>query len=149
MEARVGVGVFVLNDEGKFIMGRRKGSVGAGTWALPGGHLEFGESFEACAARELLEETGLAVGDVHFLTATNNVMEDVGKHYVTIFMQCRIIGEKTQPEIMEPDKCEEWEWASWEDVRSWEASGQDDERKLFQPIHNLFVQRPLFRPAHN
>lgn len=58
----------------KFLLGQRLGSHGAGTWALPGGHLEFGESFESCAAREVLEETGLVVGGIEFLTATNDVM---------------------------------------------------------------------------
>lgn len=57
-----------------------------GTWALPGGHLEFGESFETCAVRETLEETGLNIKDVRFLTATNSVMTAEDKHYVTIFM---------------------------------------------------------------
>jgi 8-oxo-dGTP diphosphatase len=103
----------------KFILGKRLGSHGAGTWALPGGHLEFGESFEDCAAREIMEETGLDVEDVKFLTATNDVMPseeapqaeaeaeagagagagmDVlnartqGKHYVTIFMTARVKG---------------------------------------------------------
>ncbi|OCT49851.1 hypothetical protein CLCR_07454 [Cladophialophora carrionii] len=95
----------------KFILGQRLGSHGAGTWALPGGHLEFGESFEDCAAREVMEETGLEVEDVKFLTATNDVMlseegggaagaaagatsaldgQNQGKHYVTIFMTARV-----------------------------------------------------------
>ena len=71
---------------------------GPGTWALPGGHLEFGETFEACARREVLEETGLAVkhDSVRFLTATNDVMQPERKHYVTVFMGCR-----PEPENME------------------------------------------------
>lgn len=47
---RVGIGVFVCKN-GKFLMGRRKGSHGDGDWSIPGGHLEFGETFEQTAAR--------------------------------------------------------------------------------------------------
>ncbi|KAI2915344.1 hypothetical protein CBS147343_3044 [Aspergillus niger] len=63
MNPRVGVGVFVINHKGQLVLGQRKSSHGAGTWALPGGHLEFNESFEDCAAREVLEETGLNMKD--------------------------------------------------------------------------------------
>lgn len=56
---RVGVAVFVLNEKGHILVGKRTGSHGAGTLALPGGHLELHESFHECAAREVFEETGL------------------------------------------------------------------------------------------
>lgn len=64
----------------------------------PGGHLEYGESFADCAKREVLEETGLQVGNVKFLVATNDVMEE-GKHYVTVFVTCVIIGENKVPQV--------------------------------------------------
>lgn len=59
-----------------------------GTYALPGGHLEFGESFEDCASREVEEETGLSIlpVDWRYLTTTNNVLVKDGQHYVTVFM---------------------------------------------------------------
>ena len=70
-----------------------------GTYAFPGGHLEFGESFEECAVREIMEEAGLAIGNVRFLTATNDVMVSENKHYITIFMGCTIIGAKKEPVV--------------------------------------------------
>ena len=141
-QTRVGVGVFVQNGNKKFILGRRKGSHGAGTWALPGGHLEFGESFEDCARREVLEETGLEVQNLHFLTATNDVMIDEGKHYVTVFMVCEAVGE-VAPRVMEPEKCECWEWTSVEELRSWAKGEGSEERKLFLPLTNLLRQQPF------
>jgi len=41
----VGVGVFIWKN-GKFLLGQRKNVRGAGTWSVPGGHMEGGESFE-------------------------------------------------------------------------------------------------------
>ena len=51
---RVGVAVIVVRD-GRVLVGRRRSaSHGDGMWQFPGGHLEFGETVEACAAREHL-----------------------------------------------------------------------------------------------
>lgn len=71
------------------------------TWGLPGGHLEFGESFETCGERELLEETGLAVRNLKYWTATNSVFKDVvpNKHYVTIFIGGTLRDEGAQPQV--------------------------------------------------
>ncbi|PKY09048.1 nudix hydrolase 1 [Aspergillus campestris IBT 28561] len=156
MNARIGVGVFVFNSKGEFILGQRKGSHGAGHWALPGGHLEFNESFETCAEREVLEETGVKVKDIKFLTATNDVMKSEGKHYVTIFVGCRLEDENATLTIMEPEKCEEWRWASWEDVASlYEQHNQAETegtmatfegKVLFTPLVNLFRQRSGLHP---
>ncbi|CAG8885844.1 unnamed protein product [Penicillium egyptiacum] len=102
MEPKVGVSVFVRNNGGKFVLGKRLGSTGAGTWALPGGHLEFGESLETCAAREVLEETGLVVQDLQFLTVVNSVMHTEGRHYAVVFFGGYISekdGEAYQPQV--------------------------------------------------
>ncbi len=55
---RVGVGVFVFKG-GEFLVLQRQGAHGAGTWSVPGGHLEAQESFEETARREVHEETGV------------------------------------------------------------------------------------------
>ena len=51
---------------------------------MPGGHLEYGESPQACALRETQEETGVMIADVTFCTITNDIFEEERKHYVTI-----------------------------------------------------------------
>ena len=56
-------------------------------WACPGGHLEFGESVEECASRELLEETGLTTS-LRLGPWVNDVMEG-DKHYITLFVFVR------------------------------------------------------------
>jgi 8-oxo-dGTP diphosphatase len=108
---RVGLGVILVRG-GEVLLGQRKGSHGAGRWALPGGHLEFGESWEDCARREVLEETGLRVGALRFVGATNDLMQDEGKHYITLFL--RADDFSGEPEAKEPNKCERWEWHPWD-----------------------------------
>jgi 8-oxo-dGTP diphosphatase len=120
----VGVGVIVKNQDGHILLGKRKNAHGDGHWSFPGGHLEFGETPEACAHREVLEETGLLLTQTHPLTFTNDYFESIDKHYVTLF----IIGITTGiPENKEPHKCEFWEWFSWSSMP----------HPLFLPIEHL------------
>jgi len=76
---KVGVGVIVMND-GKVLMGKRKGAHGEGTWSFPGGHLEFGETLEACALREVAEEVGVNISDIKPATFTNDFFDSEEKH---------------------------------------------------------------------
>ncbi|WP_307813123.1 NUDIX domain-containing protein [Streptomyces sp. N35] len=55
--ATLGVGVIVQDGRGRILLGQHHG----GTFELPGGKLDLGEDAATAAARELLEETGLAV----------------------------------------------------------------------------------------
>ena len=156
LHPRVGVGVFLIHAPTRtFLFGQRQGSLGHDTWALPGGHLDFGESFEMCAAREVEEETGIVLDDdrVEFWTATNSVMEDGTRgrsHYVTVFMMAKVGEERPVAERREPDKCLGWEWVKWEDLERWavaEIEGRagggsgKEQRRLFQPMRDLLVQR--------
>jgi len=115
---RVGVGVVVLSKRHpqSILIGIRKGSHGAGKWALPGGHLEVGESWAACAIRETEEETNLNIDRVSNITVTNDPNMDNGKHYVTIFMKGIVKDDSNILNNNEPNKCEEWKWVLWKDV---------------------------------
>lgn len=54
-------GAVVRDAAGRFLLVRRAKDPEAGRWTLPGGRVEPGESPAAAAAREVAEETGLAV----------------------------------------------------------------------------------------
>lgn len=110
----VGIGVVVVK-EGKVLLGKRKRSHGTGSWSMPGGHLEYGESPEKCAIRELEEETGLKALTQHIGPWTNNLIQE-GKHYITLFIFVdQFLGE---PVSLEPEKCDEWKWFDWDELPS-------------------------------
>lgn len=116
---RVGIGVIVLKG-GKLLVGKRRGSHGAGSLAFPGGHQHFGETWEVCALREVEEETGLKVKyrwltqDQEYAFVTNNIMPEDKRHYVTIFVLADHLGG--EPVLLEPDSCESWQWLSWDEI---------------------------------
>src|SRR3989338_2958761 len=98
---RIGVGVFVRNSSsGKILIQKRIGAHGAGTWILPGGHLEFNESIESCAKREAKEEFGIEVINVKVLGITEDPMPQENKHYITIFVDSEL-QSGSEPKIME------------------------------------------------
>lgn len=110
----VGICVVVVKD-GKILLGKRKGSHGEGEYATPGGHLEHLESFRQCAARELLEETGIEVGPLRFLRVLN-ATQYAPKHYIDLaFAAPWVAGD---PEVREPDKVERWDWYDPSDLPS-------------------------------
>lgn len=106
LRPHVGIGVMILK-EGKILLGKRKGTHGAGEYSFPGGHLEYMESIEECARRETEEETGLAIANVRFLRLSN-LKTYAPKHYVDIGMIADWAGGETS--VREPDKIEGWGW---------------------------------------
>lgn len=47
----------------------------------------------------MLEETGLTVRGVKIVSVTNDVFEDVGKHYVTLFVRCEMVDKAAEPQV--------------------------------------------------
>ncbi|KAM0438619.1 hypothetical protein ACHAPT_001371 [Fusarium lateritium] len=140
---RVGVSAIIYRPDGKMVTGKRKGSHGAGTWQLPGGHLDYGESILVCAEREVLEETGLKVRGVKIVAVTNDVFEKEGKHYITLFVYCEMEDKTAQPQVLEPQKCDGWHWKTWDDLKQLlpaVSQGGEQGESLFLPLVNLLEQ---------
>lgn len=126
----VGLAVFIWRN-GKFITMRRKGSHGSNTYSVPGGHVEFGESWAETAAREAEEEIGVKIKNIRYLATTNDIMPQDNKHYISIWVEAD--WDSGEPQIMEPDKIEQLEWRTFQDLPS----------PLFEPCWtNLRAARP-------
>lgn len=125
--ALIGVGVLIWR-EGQILLGQRLGSHGAGTWSAPGGHLEPGETVEACARREVLEETGLVLDRVIPGPWTEDHFPAENKHYLTLLMlgTCPL-GD---PQCLEPHKCAGWHWCQIDHLPT----------PLFTPLRNLLAR---------
>jgi 8-oxo-dGTP diphosphatase len=132
-QVRVGTGIIVVREMqvpgcenlygGRMLVGRRKGSHAAGLVSFPGGHLDFGETWEECGEREKNEECGEKMkikfrrtvdGRLDWFV-TNDVMPQYDKHYITIFMVADWI--EGEPENMEPEKCDGWEWITFSELK--------------------------------
>lgn len=124
-QQQLGVGVIIIRAQ-KVLLGKRKGALGAGTWAFPGGHLEWDESVENCAKREVLEETGLT--DLHNFSQgpyTRDVFLEGSRQYITLFVAAH--SAQGEPKILEPDRCDDWSWFTWNKLP----------QPLFLPLVNL------------
>ena len=130
-QVRVGVGVWIFNPKGQLLLGHRLSKSGRGTWAPPGGHMEFGETPIETAIRETKEETGLIIpkNKIYEFSYTNDVFPD--RHYITIHCYAeKFIGA---PKLMEPSKCTYWRWFDMDNLPG----------PLFLPVINLLNQNVL------
>ena len=78
---------------------------------MPGGHLRDGESAEACALRELEEETDLRGVNPRLVAGTNDVFPE-GLRYRTVFVCVDWAGG--EPVLRERQACTCWRWFSWD-----------------------------------
>ena len=108
-----GVGVMIMRDE-KVLLGKRNpdhkkaGSnlCGEGTWTMPGGSIEYGESFEEAGIREVFEETGLRLEKIKVICINNDKNEHA--HFVTVGLFSDEFEE--EPSATAPDEITEWKW---------------------------------------
>jgi len=104
----------VVTAGDRVLFGRRRLDNGGYVWQLPGGWIETGESPQQAARREVLEETGLSLRELHFTQFTNNVFS-AHEHSISLCFEAECVNRGTLI-ISENDKCYGWEWQRWADI---------------------------------
>lgn len=85
------ISVVVINADRQILLVRhRKGP--RQYWVLPGGRLEYGESFNECGVREVKEETGLDVEIEKVIFLSEAIAPDRTRHIVNVYLAARHIG---------------------------------------------------------
>ena len=99
---------------------------GVGEWTIPGGHVETGEEPATAAARELEEETGVAVDPdaLEIFDATTLPPRD-GKHVVMTYYVVDRVAASGEP-VAGSDAT---------DARFWTPAEFDASSERFRPVH--------------
>lgn len=104
---RIGVQA-VIRDGDRILLGLRSNTFGRGTWGLPGGHIEPGETVLEAAAREVREETGLVVGGGAMRIACLTDPDAGANHHMQIGVE--VLKYEGEIRVLEPNRCKRWEF---------------------------------------
>lgn len=106
----IGIGIVVIKGD-QVLLCRRGKPPSVGSWTLPGGAQDLGETCEDAARRELLEETGLTVGELFFCAHVDTIRrDDAGRirfHYTIL----DFAGRWTAGEPIAGSDVSEVQWA--------------------------------------
>ncbi len=118
----VGVGAIIINKDKKIFCNKRgqKAKNEKGKWDMPGGGVEFNETLEDAAVREIMEEHGFIIEPIELLGVTNHILKDEGQHWVAPSFISKI--KSGEPKILEPEKCEEIGWFTMEEIKTMDLS---------------------------
>ena len=127
----VGCGVFVVNEKSEVLLQlRSKNSKNeAGKWNKMGGSVEFGEKVIDCLQRETLEEAGIEITDIEFLSYTDHILSEEKQHWLGLnFMALIKPGEIAKN--MEPEKFDDLRWFKFGEIPENLAMPTEDSLEL-------------------
>jgi 8-oxo-dGTP diphosphatase len=117
------VRLIVPDASGRVLILRRAlDSTDGGTWCLPGGKMDYGDTVEQAAIRELQEETSLRATSLRFLFYQDSLPPAPGRmHCLNLYLECAVEGE-----VVLNEESVEAAWISREEVPRYQLSFRND-----------------------
>jgi 8-oxo-dGTP diphosphatase len=104
------VGCLLIKDN-KVLLEKRNTSVEKGKWAIPGGHIDIGETAEEAIKREIKEETDLEIKNLKFLAYQDEFMPHIKIHSLVLIFKGEPVGE-----VKLNDESSEFGWFTKEEA---------------------------------
>ncbi len=107
----VGVGVFVFDERGRILVGRRLSKYGNGFFSMPGGKVDWNEPVRETVIRETREETALELkpDSIEQIGYCDEVYPEYDMHFVTLYWMADAVDISVLCNT-EPTKCDGWGW---------------------------------------
>jgi 8-oxo-dGTP diphosphatase len=118
------VRLIIPNKEGKvLILKRTHTSHSEGSWCLPGGKIDYGQTAEQAVAKELKEETSLVCMSSHFLFYQDSLAKFEGDmHCINLYFECTVSGD-----IHLNEESGEYAWIGADDINKYDIAFRNDE----------------------
>lgn len=87
----VRVSDIIINEVDEILLVKHR-KQGREYWVLPGGHLEYGETFAECAVRELQEETSLKGEFQKLVFLSESLAPNGSRHIINLFALVKVLG---------------------------------------------------------
>jgi 8-oxo-dGTP diphosphatase len=113
-QPRGGVGVLLVDQQGRVLLTLREFPPEAGCWSIVGGKLNFLEALEDCAVREVFEEVGLKVAIDSLLCVTDHLLPAEGQHWVSPAYLGRVLDGEARN--CEPEKTRDLQWFRYDEL---------------------------------
>lgn len=117
------VRLIIPDSKGRILLLKRESSdYLGGKWCLPGGKIDYGETVEQAAIRELKEETSLTSTSMEFLFYQDSLpLEPGGMHCINLYFECLVKGEITLSK-----ESVEYMWIGSEEVSNYDITFRND-----------------------
>ncbi len=119
------VRIIIPDDQGRVLILRRhaKSEYGEGSWCLPGGKVDYGDTVEDTVKKELREETTLECTAMEFIFYQNSLPLKPGRmHGINFYFKCTVSGE-----IELNDESSEYAWVGPDGLEAYDIAFRNDE----------------------